>query len=541
MTDETVPQSGADESSEGRLAAEEYIKQAKDGLDVWPDIERYSSEGFQAIDKDDMVRFKWYGVYQQRPKEGHFMMRLKNPGGMISSEQFEEISKIARDFGNGFADVTTRQDIQYHYLTIKTIPEVVRRLRTVGVTTTGACGDTARNITTCPVTGVDAHEIFDASSEVLEVTKVFTGNKAFSNLPRKFKMSISGCPIHCSQPDINCVGLIGVERKINGKTEQGYMVQVGGGLSTDPHMSQRLGIFVPRHEAPLVCQGIAIVYRDHGYRNARRKARIKFLVADWGVEKFREELEKVCGKKFDRFQEPPAPVITYRDHTGIFPQKQKGMNYVGLSILVGRFTAEQGLNIARLAKKYGNGQVRLTNNQNIIIINVPDAHVNSLVKELDGCGLSIEGNVFRRGTVTCTGKQFCNLAITETKDRAKWLIEELDKLLPDYKNPIRIHMTGCTNTCAQAQIGDIGFIGTLTKHEGERVEGFHILLGGGLGFNRAFGRSIKKAVAATLIPGMVRNILEIYQGERNDGESFKDFCWRYTPEQLSNFLDGKLS
>jgi len=531
----------AETPNPAQVPAEELIKQAKDGLDVWPDIERYSHEGFQAIDKDDMVRFKWYGVYQQRPKEGHFMMRLKNPGGMITSEQFEEISKIARDFGNNFADVTTRQDIQYHYLTIKTIPEVVKRLRTVGITTTGACGDTARNVVGCPVAGVEAHEIFDASPEVLEVTKIFTGNKAFSNLPRKFKMSIAGCPIHCAQPDINCSSLIGVERKVNGRTEQGFMVQVGGGLSTDPHMSQRLGIFVPRVDASLVAQGIAIVYRDHGYRHARRKARLKFLVADWGAEKFRDELEKVCGKKFDRFEEPPAPRLAHRDHTGIFPQKQKGLNYVGLSILVGRFTAEQGLEIARLAKKYGSGHVRLTNNQNIVIINIPDANMTPLVKELDSAGLSIDGSAFRRGTVTCTGKQFCNLAITETKDRAKWMIDELEKLLPDYKDPIRINMTGCTNTCAQAQIGEIGFIGTLTSHEGQRVEGFHVLLGGGLGQNRAFGRQIKKAVPAVLIPGMIRNILKIYQSEKQNSESFKEFCWRYSPEELSNFLDGKLS
>ncbi|MBI4971887.1 MAG: nitrite/sulfite reductase [Candidatus Omnitrophica bacterium] len=523
------------------LTPEELIKKTKDGLDVWPDMERYANEGFAAIDMDDMVRFKWYGVYQQRPKEGHFMMRMKNPGGQITSAQFEEISKIAQEFGNGFADVTTRQDIQYHYLTIETIPLVVKRLRAVGITTTGACGDTPRNVTTCPVAGVDGHELFDATPEVLEVTRFFTGNKAFSNLPRKFKMSISGCPIHCSQPDINCVGLIGVERKMNGKTEQGYLVQVGGGLSTDPHMSQRLGIFVPRAEAARLCEGIAIVYREHGYRNARRKSRIKFLMADWGVEKFRDELEKVCGKKFERFEEPQAPVLEYRDHVGIHPQKQKGLNYVGLSILVGRFTAQQGLDIARLAKKYGSGEVRLTNNQNIIIINVPDANVTPLVKELDSAGLAINGNMFRRGMVTCTGKEFCNLAITETKARSKWLIEELDKLLPEYKDSIRINMTGCTNTCGQAQIGDVGFIGTLANYEGQRVEAFHILLGGGLGNNRAFGRQIKKAVPAVLIPGMIRNILAIYQSEKHAQESFKDFCWRYSPEQLSHFLEGKLS
>ncbi|MBI4398827.1 MAG: nitrite/sulfite reductase, partial [Candidatus Omnitrophica bacterium] len=373
-----------------RLSGEELVKQAKDGLDVWRDIERYSSEGFQAIDKDDMTRFKWYGVYQQRPKEGYFMMRMKNPGGMVTSEQLEEISKISQEYAQGFADVTTRQDIQYHWLTIETIPTIVSRLRKVGITTTGACGDTARNVTSCPVAGVDAHEVFDATGEMLAVTNLFVGNKEFSNLPRKFKLSISGCPIHCSQPDINCVGLIGVERKVNGKVEQGFYVQVGGGLSSDPHMSQRLGIFVPRHEAVLVCRGIATVYREHGCRTNRRRARLKFLVAEWGPDTFREELEKVCGKKFDKFEEPPAPRIQYRDHTGVHPQKQKGLNYVGLSILVGRFTAQQGLEIARLAKKYGNGRIRFTNNQNMILLDVPDANVNPLIQELDSCALAID-------------------------------------------------------------------------------------------------------------------------------------------------------
>lgn len=536
MSDQENPQPGPP-----KLVAEEFMKQAKDGLDVWPDIERYSSEGFAAIDKEDMARFRWYGIYQQRPKEGHFMMRMKNPGGAVTAEQFEEISKIAKEFGGGFADVTTRQDIQYHWLTIETIPVVIKRLRTVGITTTGACGDTARNVTCCPVAGVDAHEVFDATPEMLEVTKVFVGNKAFSNLPRKFKLSVTGCPIHCSQPDINCVGLIGAERKINGKTEQGYYVQVGGGLSSDPFMAQRLGIFVSRQDAALVCQGVASVYRDFGCRTNRRRARLKFLVAQWGPDRFREELEKACGKKFDRFEEPPAPVIKYRDHVGIHPQKQKGLNYVGLSILVGRFSAEQGIEIARLSKKYGNGQIRFTNNQNIIILNVPDENVNPLVKELDSAGLAIEGSVFQRGSVTCTGKEFCNLAITETKARSKWIMTELEKLLPEFKEPIRIHMSGCTNTCSQPQIGDIGFIGTLTKHENERVEGFNILLGGGLGHDRKFGRVVKKAVPAVIIPQQIRNLLTIFEGEKHDGESFKDFCWRHSPEQLANFLDGKIA
>jgi len=510
----------------------ELMKLQKDGMDVIHDIYRYAKTGFASIPEDDLDRFKWYGVYRQKPKDsGYFMMRTKLPGGQITAAQAKKLSELADRFGHGFCDITTRQTIQMHWLRIEQIPEIFAELETVGITTSGACGDDTRNVVGCPVAGIDPNELIDGTPELMEVSLALTNNRDFSNLPRKFKISIAGCCIHCAQPDINCLAFFGMKRG----SEAGYGVKVGGGLSSAPHLAQILPIFVKPEQVWPVSKAVAEIFRDEGYRNKRTRARFKFLVADWGVEKVTLEIEKRLGYSLDRNTDFDLPKDMETDHIGVHPQKQAGLYWVGVSFPGGRIYQSKLAKIGELAGKYcasGKDAIRFTNKQNLLIINVPEVNLEALKAELTANDFCYEPSNFRKGCVSCTGIEFCNLAVAETKNRMLALVEQLEAQSGWYKEKIRIHFSGCPSSCGQHQIADIGFRGARTKVNGEQVDAYDCFIGGRLGANSRFNELLKGKIIAKDVHLFIEKLLRIFESKKIDGETFADFTDRVPKEEI---------
>ncbi len=513
----------------------EEIKKAKDGLDVWPDIVRYSKTGYASITPDDMARFRWYGIYEQQPKVGHFMMRVKIPGGDIRADQWRAIGEVARDFGNNMADLTTRQNVQFHWLTIENIPSAIERLRAVGLTTTGACGDITRNIAGCPVAGLDPDELYDTHDVVHDITRYFLGNRDFSDLPRKYKITIGGCAHRCHQPEINDLGISAVRRPKNGGYEVGFHVRVGGGLSTQPRLSQQLDVFIRPEQVTDLCRAVTEIFRDYGYRERRNHARLKFLVADWGPERFREVLIEHLGWTPERaipYQEPRANPIA---HVGVHAQKQPGLFWVCAPVLTGRLSADQMLAAADVAERYCGGSLRTTNQQNLLFPNIPADDLEDAKAAIRAAGFEWEVSPVRKVGIACTGTEFCNLAITETKLRLKEIIAHLEDRLP-LDEPIRINVNGCPNACGQHHTGDIGLQGCLARVDGQQVEAYDICLGGRLGVDARFTRPISRKVPAIKVKYAIENLLRCYLETRAEDEIFANFVDRHTDEELGRFL-----
>ena len=527
----------------------ETAKKEDDGLNVRVRIENvYAKKGFGAIWPSDLRnRFRWHGLYTQRPEtDGYFMLRVRIPGGMLTSEQTDVIGRISERYGRDVADVTDRQNIQLHWIRIEDVPAIWSELEAVGLSTTEACGDTPRNLLGCPLAGIDASEIVDASQVLREANAALVGDPRFSNLPRKFKISISGCAHQCGQHEINDIGLVGA---VHPDGSQGYDVWVGGGLSTNPMFAQRLGAFVAPDEVVPVVLGITTVFRDWGYRRARNRARMKFLVRDWGPEKFREMVEKEIGSSLRDLPEPPSKDQVHREHVGIGDQKD-GKKYVGFTPKAGRIAGHQLRAVARLARRYGDGRLRTTTQQKMLILDVPEEQVSALAEELDVLDLPVAPSAWRRGIMACTGIEFCKLAIVETKGRAVELYRYLDERLPGYSDDIRINVNGCPNSCARYQTADIGLMGCLvperiwtTDHDGNqieerrKVEAYLVHLGGHLGADRAFGtkaRGVKvlASEAGPYIETLIRRYRKLRQGE----ESFASFVHRLGRDELAEFV-----
>jgi sulfite reductase (ferredoxin) len=536
------------------LNKNEENKRNDDGLNVRQRIiDIYSRYGFDSIDPADLRgRFRWYGLYTQRrpgidggktavlePEElddRYFMLRIRIDGGQLDNAQLSTIADISRRYARGTADVTDRQNIQLHWVEIENVPAIWDALESVGLSTTEACGDTPRVILGCPLAGLDASEIIDATPEITAIAAQYIGDSAFSNLPRKFKSSISGCSAQCAIHEINDVAFVGVR---NEGGEAGYDLWVGGGLSTNPMIGRRLGAFVQPGQVPQVWAGVTGLFRDYGYRRLRHRARIKFLVADWGPEKFREVLEKeYLGYALPDGPAPAAPPQGIRDHVGVHPQRD-GRNYVGFAPTVGRLSADLLDVIAGLAARYGSGRVRTTTEQKMVILDVPPERTEALAAGLDEAGLPATPSAFRRQTMACTGIEFCKLAITETKARAAGLIAELERRLPGFDTPVTINVNGCPNSCARIQTADIGLKGSLvTGPDGNQVEGFQIHLGGSLaggdGTGSGFGRKLRGLkTTADELPDYVERVLRRFQAGREPGESFAAWALRATEEELS--------
>jgi sulfite reductase (ferredoxin) len=536
------------------LNKNEENKRNDDGLNVRQRIiDIYSKYGFDSIDPADLRgRFRWYGLYTQRrpgidggktavlePEElddRYFMLRVRIDGGRLSNDQLRVIAYISRRYARGTADVTDRQNIQLHWIEIESVPDIWEALESVGLSTTEACGDTPRVILGCPLAGIDADEIIDGTPEIAAIGEQYIGDAAFSNLPRKFKSAISGCPAQCAIHEINDIAFVGVV-KPNGET--GYDLWVGGGLSTNPMIGKRLGAFVRPGQVAEVWAGVTGLFRDYGYRRLRHRARIKFLVADWGPEKFREVLEKeYLGYALPDGPAPDAPRDGIRDHVGVHPQRD-GNYYVGFAPVVGRLSADALDVIADLAARYGSGRVHTTTEQKMVILDVPPERTEDLVAELDAAGLPARPSAFRRHTMACTGIEFCKLAIVETKARAADLISELERRLPGFDAPVTINVNGCPNSCARIQTADIGLKGSLvTGPDGQQVEGFQVHLGGSLsggdGSGSGFGRKVRGLkTTAEELPDYVERVLRRFDAAREPGESFAAWTVRASDEELS--------
>ncbi|MFG3436331.1 nitrite/sulfite reductase [Nonomuraea sp. NPDC047897] len=525
------------------LNKNEENKKNDDGLNVRQRIiDIYAKGGFDSIDPADLRgRMRWYGLYTQRkpgidggktaildPEElddRYFMLRVRIDGGQLDLRQLRTIADISNEYARGTADVTDRQNVQLHWVEIESVPAIWERLEAVGLSTTEACGDTPRVILGCPLAGIDTEEVLDATEQIREVYDRFIGDPAYSNLPRKFKAAVSGCPAHCTVHEINDVAFVGVESPTG---EKGYDLWVGGGLSTNPMFAKRIGVFVRPDQVGDVFGGVIGIFRDYGYRRLRHRARLKFLVNDWGVAKFREVLETEYLK--EALPDGPAPAeprSSRRDHVGVFPQ-QDGNFYVGFAPRVGRLDGDRLHLIADIAERHGSDRVRTTVEQKMVILDVAPDRVDSLVAELEANDLQVNPSTFRRQTMACTGIEYCKLAIVETKNTASDLIDELERRLPDFREPLTINVNGCPNSCARIQVADIGLKGQLVVDEnGEQVEGFQIHLGGSLGVNSGFGRKVRglKTTAAAL-PDYVERVVTHYEDQKKEGESFADWVQR---------------
>jgi sulfite reductase beta subunit-like hemoprotein len=513
----------------------EQIKRAKDGLDALADIYRYAEAGDPRILPADEALFKWHGLYTQRPaKDGYFMVRIRIPGGQLTSTQLRAIAELSNAYGRGLADITVRQNIQLHWVRIENIPAIFEHLQRVGLSTTEACGDTVRNIIACPVSGVDAQELFDATGLIKRVNDFFVGNREFSNLPRKFKIAISGCALRCTYPEINDIGLFAV-RDDDGAVR--FRARVGGGLSTSPRFSRDLGVLIEPGEVAGLCAAIAAVFRDQGNRRNRKRARLKFLVEQWEVPRFREEVEARLGLRLRRAAEPEAAPLSVRDrtHLGIHRQRGDSLHYCGIAIVGGRTSADQLKVLAELAEKHGRGRLRTTNTQNIILLDIDGERLEPMKQDLRRAGLDYEPSWAKRGLIACTGIQFCKLAIAETKNRAHHLEQVLSERI-DLEDAPRISVTGCPNACGQHHICDVGLEGSLTTINGEKQETFQVFLGGGVGPHETFGRRIGARVPSGRLAESLSNLFNAYQQSRAGNETFQEFCLRHSDQQLVGYL-----
>ena len=543
-------------AKETKAQRAERLKRAKNPWEGLEEIRRFAREGFPSIPAEWIgTYFRWWGVYTQGDGAGvtggqggegralqRFMVRIRIPNGIVTSHQLRTISDLTRRHANGIADLTVRQNIQLHWVTIESLPEILDGLWQVGLNTTGACGDVVRNVTGCPVAGVDAGEVVDASPLVLQTSQLLAGNAEFYNLPRKFKISIAGCHSWCSYPEINDIGLTAVTRTLGGKPEVGFSLRVAGGLSAEPYLGARLNAFVRWNQVLPVVKGIAELFRDSEVlREHRERARLKFLFLrhGWTAERFQDELEQRIGFRLDSAVEEHPPDDVYRDHVGIHAQKQPGLSYVGAVVLRGRITADQMQNAADLAERYAGGEIRATNMQNLLVVNVPTIHADELASELGAIGLFPGGSAFARGTVACSGTEFCKLAITETKSFSRWLVEELEDRLPGFDQHLKLHVTGCPNSCGQHWIADVGIEGKKIKQHDRSVDAYYFCVGGALGLHQATARPLGYRCPATEVPDALERLLVAYLEQRDPGENLRRFFARHSDTELREFLAGE--
>ncbi|HEY0308984.1 MAG TPA: nitrite reductase [Acidobacteriaceae bacterium] len=543
-------------AKETKAQKSERLKLEKNPWEAWQDVREFARQGITSVLPDWAgFYFKWWGIYTQGDGVGavggvggegkateYFMMRIGIPNGIVKSNQLRGIADIVAQHARGVADITTRQNIQMHWLTIESLPVVVDALEKLGLSPKGACGDVVRNVTGSPLAGVEKGEILDASPLALKVAHYLTANPAYFNLPRKFKICITGSTSWDCYPEINDIGLTPAVREVNGKQEIGYSLRVGGGLSREPHIAVRLDCFVRQEQAEAVVYAVTDIFREQlALRESRTHARMKylFLQEGWTAEKFLGELEAKLGYKLEPAVPETVPDDVYRDHAGIHPQKQDGLSYVGASVLRGRMTAEQLHAVADLAEKYGSGEIRCTVMQNFVIINVPNAKAQELATELKKIGIEVQGTNFFRGTVACTGTEFCKLAITETKGFAKWLVGEMEGRMPGFDQQLRINVTGCPNSCGQSWIADIGLEGKKIKHDGVMKDAFYFAVGGALGEHAGIARQIGYRAVAEDVPQAIEQLLRGYLKERGEGENLRSYFRRKTDDDLRTLIAGE--
>jgi len=540
----------------------EEIKGELYGDAVREKLEEFAEQGWEAIPEDEreewFSRFKFWGVFHHRGgQESYFMMRLTNCGGILEPDQLRAIGEVARDyakgpaenpeFGNGWIDLTTRQSIQLHWLKLEDIPEIWEKLEAVGVSSRSAGGDTMRNISGCPVAG-KAEEYVESRPILDEIQETIREDDDLCNMPRKFNISVTGCRQGCAQDSINDIGLEPAHKFVDGEEVEGYNVRVGGGLSrNEPRLARDIDVFVTPEQATDVAGGMSGLFRDHGDRENRYNARIKFLVDEWGTEKMRNVLQEEyvdfelhsAGEDYrDEYSYNAGVDHGHADHVGVHEQAD-GNYYVGLNVLVGRMGADEVIELADIADEYGSGEARVTQRQNVILTDVPEENLDALLEEPLLETYEPDPHPFMRGSIACTGTEFCSLSIVETKNRqvryARWLKDNVE--LPDDLEDFHVHLSGCTASCAQPQIADVSLRGMKTRKDGEPVEALDIGLGGGLGENPEFASWVTERVPADEVPGAIKNLVANYAELREGGETFREFVVARDDEELAELVE----
>jgi sulfite reductase (ferredoxin) len=544
------------ELKETKAQKVERLKREKNAWEHFDQIGEFARQGHASIPPEWLgTYFRSWGIYTQGDGAGvvggkngegkatpFFMVRIRMPNGLLTSNQARTLADLAERHARGVADITVRQNVQFHWVTSESLPEVLETLWSVGLTTTGACGDVARNITGCPLAGFDAEEICDASPLALAINGQIGGQAEFYNLPRKFKVSITGCRSWCTYPEINDVGLTALTRKRASGDEIGFSVRVAGGLSTDPHLGTRLNAFVQWKQVVPVVRCIAEIFRESEVlRQNRERARLKFLFLHhgWSADSFLAALQDRLGFALDPAEPEELPADVHRDHVGIHPQKQPGLSYVGANVLRGRIMPEQLRVAANLSDGYADGHLRNTIMQNLLIVNVPNENAPRVAAELTAIGLPVRASAFARGTIACTGSEFCKLALTETKGFARWLTEELDQRLPGFQEQLKLHITGCPNSCGQHWIADIGIEGKKIKVDGRMVDAYYFCVGGAVGQFASIARPVGYRCAAAEVPDAIERLLHEFNEERRSGENLRHFFARHSNEQIRALLAGE--
>jgi sulfite reductase (ferredoxin) len=545
-------------AKESKAQRVERLKREKLAWDHLDEIREFARTGRNSVPPEWLgTYFRSWGIYTQGDGVGvlggangegksteFFMVRVRIPNGMLRSDQVRTLADLSENHARGLADITVRQNLQLHWVTIESIPEIIERLQRAGLTTTGACGDVVRTVTGCPVAGLAHDEHFDASPWALAVDRALGGHRDFYNLPRKFKMTVTGCRTWCSYPEINDVAFTATRRVRGSRVEHGFSVRIGGGLSTEPHLALKLNAFIRQDQVVDVARGIAEIFRSRDVlRISRDNARLKylFLKFDWTAEKFLAELQRVIGYSLEPAEHEEIPSDTYRDHTGIHRQKQAGLVFVGASVLRGRITPVQLRQAARLADQYGDGSLRFTAQQNVLLANIREEHAETVAAGLTAAGLPVEVSAFARGTVACTGSEFCKLALTETKGFARWLSSELDERLPGFDQQIKLHVTGCPNSCGQHWIADIGIEGKKIKQDGKLVDAYYFCVGGSLGQIATIARPVGYRCAATAVPDAIERLLAHFQDHRFEHEPLRAFLARKSNDQIREILAGEVA
>ncbi|HWT64686.1 MAG TPA: nitrite/sulfite reductase [Terracidiphilus sp.] len=538
---------------ETKAQRSERLKLAKNPWEAFDEVRQFAREGRTSVVPEwASFYFKWWGVYTQGDGVGatggkggegvtsdYFMMRVGIPNGILTSAQLRVIADITRKHARNLADITVRQNIQFHWLTIESLPEVVDALDAIGLSPKGACGDVVRNVTGCPLAGIAADEVIDASPIALEAAKLLTANPDFVNLPRKFKISATGCPHWCSYPEINDVALTPAVRD----GQVGYSLRVGGGLSNEPHLAVKLNAFLLPDQAVQAIRAVTEIFREQqGLRESRDRARLKYLFTKegWTAESFLAEVQARVDFAIAPGGDEQVPNDVFRDHVGVHPQRQAGLSYVGATVLRGRLSGDQLAAAAELAERFGLGRLRLTVSQNLIFLDIPNARVAEFVHELGQIGLHVEATNFWRGTVACTGTEFCKLAITETKGFAQWLVDELEGRVPQFDQQLRLNVTGCPNGCGQHWIADIGIEGKKIKHEGQLADAYYFCLGGAVGQHAGIARPVGYRCLATEVPSAIERLLRHYLAGRSAGENLRAWFARHTNDELRAQLAGEI-
>jgi sulfite reductase beta subunit-like hemoprotein len=504
----------------------ERIKRDKPPLGIREELPALIAAGYERMPEEDIVRLQWWGLYHDKPKIGTFMLRVKIPSGILTPAKLRAIGEVSNRYGRGESELTTRQCIQLHWLELAALPDVFADLEAAGITSAGGCGDTVRNITGCPVSGLAADELFDATPVVEAATAEFYGNPAWANLPRKHKYSIASCADRCNAPEINCVSLVGVLHE----GREGFAVLVGGGLASVPRIARDLGVFVPKEQANEILGAVTSVWsEDLKYRMSRVKARLKFMVDDIGAEGMLERVEAKLGRTLERYELPPIDAQPSA-HVGVHAQKQQGLSYVGVPVALGLISGDQLIAVADLADSF-DGDVRLTRQQNLIVTGVAD--VEATLERLDEIGLPLETNAIWANSIACTGEPHCNFSVGETKTRLQALVEHLESTFGDEVAELRLHLDGCPHACAQHWVGDLGFQATTGKDAaGGRISAYDIFVRGSLGPAPQVGGSLFRRVASERLEPAVEGLVRGWLAARTPGETFTEFQRRLSDDEL---------